>query len=133
MSSANAAPDSYPAQIPRVFLAYLADLGVLGVKPELIGYPLFHAKNTKVRQENFMKMYRNYDGDKWRDNSNNETAFLIERAPSGSSRFAQVGQTPANAVTWVETIGHGTIFTAPARTMARKAGTRPIPTRRRSG
>jgi PKD repeat protein len=44
----------------------------------------------------------------WRDNSNNETAFLIERAPSGSTNFVQVGQTAANAVTWSENIGRGT-------------------------
>ena len=44
----------------------------------------------------------------WRDNSNNETTFLVERAPSGSSSFVQVGQTAANAVTWAETIARGT-------------------------
>jgi PKD repeat protein len=45
---------------------------------------------------------------KWKDNSNNETAFLIERAPSGTTNFVQVGQAPANAVTWSETLSRAT-------------------------
>jgi hypothetical protein len=45
----------------------------------------------------------------WRDNSNNETEFQIERAPSGSSSFVQVGQAAANAVTWSQqSVSRGT-------------------------
>ena len=44
---------------------------------------------------------------KWKDNSSNETAFLIERAPSGTTNFAQVGQA-ADAITWSETLSRAT-------------------------
>ena len=43
----------------------------------------------------------------WTDNSNNETAFLIERAPAGSTSFAQVGQTAANATSWQQSVSRG--------------------------
>jgi PKD repeat protein len=45
---------------------------------------------------------------KWTDNSTNETGFYIERAPAGTTSFAQVGSTAANAVTWTESVGRGT-------------------------
>jgi PKD repeat protein len=44
----------------------------------------------------------------WSDNSNNETAFFIERAPSGGTSFVQVGQTAANVNSWQESIARGT-------------------------
>jgi PKD repeat protein len=39
---------------------------------------------------------------RWTDNSTNETGFAIERAPSGSSAFAQVGQVAANTTTFAQ-------------------------------
>jgi len=44
----------------------------------------------------------------WRDNSNNETGFTIERAASGSSNFAQAGSVAANAITFKDTLSKGT-------------------------
>ena len=44
----------------------------------------------------------------WTDNSNNETAFLIERAPAGTTNFAQVGQTAANVTTFQQSLARGT-------------------------
>ena len=43
----------------------------------------------------------------WRDNSNNESGFAIERATSGSSTFTQVGSVAANAVTFKDTVSKG--------------------------
>jgi PKD repeat protein len=43
----------------------------------------------------------------WRDNSGNETGFNIERAPSGSSAFAQVGQVGANVTTFQQSLARG--------------------------
>jgi len=41
---------------------------------------------------------------RWKDNSGNETAFVIERCKgSACTNFAAVGQTGANAVTWRDT------------------------------
>ncbi len=41
---------------------------------------------------------------RWRDNSGNETAFVIERCKGSScTNFAAVGQTGANVVTWRDT------------------------------
>ncbi|MEP6701913.1 MAG: PKD domain-containing protein, partial [Betaproteobacteria bacterium] len=39
---------------------------------------------------------------RWTDNSSNEQGFQIERAPLGSSTFAQVGQVSANATTFAQ-------------------------------
>jgi len=36
----------------------------------------------------------------WTDNSNNETGFYIERAPSGSTNFARIGSVAANVKTF---------------------------------
>jgi hypothetical protein len=36
----------------------------------------------------------------WTDNSSNEQGFYIERAPSGTSNFARVGQVAANLRTY---------------------------------
>ena len=41
---------------------------------------------------------------RWSDNSGNEQGFAIERAPSGTSSFVQVGQTGANATTFTEVV-----------------------------
>jgi PKD repeat protein len=43
----------------------------------------------------------------WRDNSNNETGFTIERAASGSSTFTQVGSVAANAIGFKDTVSKG--------------------------
>ena len=43
----------------------------------------------------------------WRDNSNNEAGFYVERAPSGSSNFVQIGTTAANAISFKDTVGRG--------------------------
>jgi len=43
----------------------------------------------------------------WRDNSNNETGFTIERAASGSSSFVQVGSTAANVTSFKNTVSKG--------------------------
>ncbi len=40
---------------------------------------------------------------KWTDNSNNETGFYIERAPSGSTAFVRVGTVGANVNTFTNT------------------------------
>ena len=45
---------------------------------------------------------------KWADNSTNETGFYIERAPAGTTSFAQVGSTAANVVTWSESVSRAT-------------------------
>lgn len=44
----------------------------------------------------------------WTDNSNNEEGFYIERAPSGSSNFARIGQVAANVKTYKDTVARGT-------------------------
>ncbi len=44
---------------------------------------------------------------RWTDNSGNEEGFRIERAPSGSSSFVQVGQVGANVTTYAETVSRG--------------------------
>jgi PKD repeat protein len=44
----------------------------------------------------------------WQDNSNNESGFYIERAPSGSSIFVRVGTTPANAMSFKNSVSRGT-------------------------
>ena len=41
---------------------------------------------------------------RWADNSGNEQGFAIERAPSGSTAFVQVGTVGANTVTYTETV-----------------------------
>jgi PKD repeat protein len=43
----------------------------------------------------------------WRDNSNNETGFHIERAPNGSSSFTMVGTVAANATSYSESVPRG--------------------------
>jgi PKD repeat protein len=43
----------------------------------------------------------------WHDNSNNESGFYIEQAPSGSSSFVQVGTTGANVTSFKNTVGRG--------------------------
>jgi PKD repeat protein len=43
----------------------------------------------------------------WHDNSNNESGFQVERAPSGSSNFVQVGTAAANATSYRDTVGRG--------------------------
>lgn len=43
----------------------------------------------------------------WRDNSNNESGFTVERAPSGSSSFVRVGTTAANATSFKDTTARG--------------------------
>jgi PKD repeat protein len=43
----------------------------------------------------------------WRDNSNNESGFYVERAPSGSSSFVQIGATGANVTSFKNTVGRG--------------------------
>jgi PKD repeat protein len=43
----------------------------------------------------------------WRDNSNNETGFTIERAASGSSTFTQVGSVAANTTSFKDTVSRG--------------------------
>jgi PKD repeat protein len=43
----------------------------------------------------------------WHDNSNNESGFYVERAPSGSSSFVQVGSTSSNATSFKDTIARG--------------------------
>jgi hypothetical protein len=43
----------------------------------------------------------------WKDNSGNETGFYIERAPSGSTTFTQVGQVAANVITFQQSIARG--------------------------
>lgn len=37
---------------------------------------------------------------RWTDNSNNETGFEIQRAPSGTSNWAQIGTAGTNATSW---------------------------------
>jgi PKD repeat protein len=44
---------------------------------------------------------------RWKDNSNNETAFDVERAPRGGA-FVRIASVGANAVTFVDTVGRGT-------------------------
>jgi PKD repeat protein len=44
----------------------------------------------------------------WKDNSNNETGFHIERAPSGSTNFAVVGTVGADVTTFKDTVSRGT-------------------------
>jgi PKD repeat protein len=44
---------------------------------------------------------------RWTDNSQNEQGFAVERAPSGSASFVQVGQTAANVTTYAEQPGSG--------------------------
>jgi thermitase len=43
----------------------------------------------------------------WRDNSGNESGFYIERAPFGTSNFAQVGQVDANVATFQQSAPRG--------------------------
>ncbi|HEY0554001.1 MAG TPA: fibronectin type III domain-containing protein, partial [Thermoanaerobaculia bacterium] len=38
----------------------------------------------------------------WRDNSNNETQFLIERRPAGAGGFTQIGTVGANVTTYID-------------------------------
>ena len=44
---------------------------------------------------------------RWTDNSTNETGFAVERAPQGSTTFAQVGTVSANVATYAESPGSG--------------------------
>ena len=44
---------------------------------------------------------------RWTDNSSNEGGFYVERAPKGSTAFARVGQTGANATTFSQTVARG--------------------------
>lgn len=44
---------------------------------------------------------------RWTDRSNNETGFEIQRAPSGTSNWVQIGTAAANATSWTMT-GHPT-------------------------
>ena len=43
----------------------------------------------------------------WTDNSSNETGFYVERAPSGTTSFARVGQVAANVTKYSESPGPG--------------------------
>ncbi len=43
----------------------------------------------------------------WTDKSGNETAFSIERAPSGTSAFAKVGQVAANVTRFSQSVASG--------------------------
>jgi len=43
----------------------------------------------------------------WHDNSNNESGFFVERAPSGSSTFVQVGSTGSNFTSFKDTVARG--------------------------
>ena len=43
----------------------------------------------------------------WHDNSNNESGFYVERAPSGSSTFVRVGTTAANATSFSDKVSRG--------------------------
>ena len=45
---------------------------------------------------------------KWTDNSNNETGFYVERAPSGSSSYTVVGTVGANVTTFSQSVSRGT-------------------------
>jgi PKD repeat protein len=45
---------------------------------------------------------------RWTDNSSNEQGFSVERAPSGSTAFVQVGQVGANVATFSQTVTKGT-------------------------
>jgi PKD repeat protein len=44
----------------------------------------------------------------WKDNSGNENGFYVERAPSGSSTFQQIGSVAANVTTFTDSPGRGT-------------------------
>ena len=44
---------------------------------------------------------------RWTDNAGNEEGFRIERAPSGSTSFVEVGQVGANVATFAETVSRG--------------------------
>ena len=44
----------------------------------------------------------------WADNSNNETGFTIQRAPSGSTNFVNVGTVSANVTAFTNTVTRGT-------------------------
>src|SRR5579863_817706 len=44
----------------------------------------------------------------WKDNSNNETGFHVERAPSGSTKFAVVGSVGMDVTTYKDTVSRGT-------------------------
>jgi PKD repeat protein len=43
----------------------------------------------------------------WKDNSNNETGFYIERAPSGSTKFARIGAVAASVTTFKDNVSRG--------------------------
>jgi PKD repeat protein len=43
----------------------------------------------------------------WHDNSNNESGFYVERAPSGSANFVRVGTTAANATSFANAVSRG--------------------------
>jgi hypothetical protein len=45
---------------------------------------------------------------RWTDNSGNEQGFAIERAPSGSSSYVQVGQVGANVTSFSQTVAKAT-------------------------
>ena len=45
---------------------------------------------------------------RWTDNSGNEQGFQVERAPSGSSNYVQVGQVGSNVTTYSETVAKAT-------------------------
>jgi PKD repeat protein len=45
---------------------------------------------------------------KWTDNSTYQTGFYIERAPSGSSSFVQVGSVTGNVKTFTNAVSRGT-------------------------
>jgi PKD repeat protein len=45
---------------------------------------------------------------RWTDNSGNEQGFYIERAPSGSTSFVQVGQVGANTTTFTQVVAKAT-------------------------
>lgn len=45
---------------------------------------------------------------RWTDNSNNETGFRIERAPSGSSNFAVIATVGANVATYTDNVARNT-------------------------
>ncbi|HYC69752.1 MAG TPA: Calx-beta domain-containing protein [Opitutaceae bacterium] len=55
----------------------------------------------------------------WTDNSTNETAFAVERAPGTSASFAEVGRTAANTTTFTDSaVAPSTTYTYRVRAVA---------------
>ncbi len=47
---------------------------------------------------------------KWTDSSTYQTGFYIERAPSGSGSFVQVGSVTGNVKTFTNAVSRGTTY-----------------------